>query len=475
MEWQALPCFTGTAVLILLIVLPFSASDNRLVPGKPLSPGSIIVSDGGAFALGFFAPSKSTPTKLYLGIWYNGIPKLTIVWVANRETPATNTTSSSAPPTLSFTNTSNLVLSEGDGGGRVLWATTNVGAAPASSPPTAVLLNTGNLVICSPNGSMLWQSFEHPTDTFLPGMKIRYRYGARVDNERIVAWKGSSDPSPGRFSFGVDRNTLLQTFLSDGSRPVLRSATWMGDLVMSQRMNNNSIIVYTAFVDNKEEIYVTYTLSEGAYQLQSWSSWTSTWDVLWKWPSAECTRYGYCGPYGYCNETVLPAPSCKCLDGFEPANIEELASGRFSTGCRRKEPLRGCGDGFLALPGMKSRDRFTRIGIGGSTFEECAAKCNRNCSCVGYAYAKLSSGRSGGDVARCLVWAGELVDTGKSSAVLGGETLYIRLAGMDASTGKRTKSNAVRIVLPIFGSSVLVLICISLAWFKFKGTFGYYP
>ncbi|KAE8782212.1 Cysteine-rich receptor-like protein kinase 10 [Hordeum vulgare] len=356
MGWQALPCFTGTAVLILLIILPFNVSDDRLVPGKPLSPGSTIVSDGGAFALGFFAPSNSTPTKLYLGIWYNDIPELTVVWVANRETPATNTTSSSASPTLSFTNTTNLVLSEGDGGERVLWSTTtNMAPAPGSSPPTAVLLNTGNLVIRSANGTMQWQSFQHLTDTLLPGMRIRYKYGARVDNERVVAWKGPSDPSPGRFSFGGDRNTLLQSFLLDGSRPVLRSATWIGNLVMSQRMNNNSIIVYTAFVDNDEEMYFTYTLSEGAshtryvvtysgeYQLQSWSGWTSTWDVLWKWPSAECTRYGYCGPYGYCDETLLPAPSCK-----------------------------------------------------------------------------------------------------------------------------RTKSNAMRIVLPVFGISVLVLICISLAWFKFK-------
>ncbi|XP_048531459.1 receptor-like serine/threonine-protein kinase SD1-8 [Triticum urartu] len=467
-----------STVALIVLFLPFSASDDRLVPGKPLSPGNIIVSDGGTFALGFFNPSNSTPSKLYLGIWYNDIPEFTVVWVANRETPANNNTSS--PPMLSLTNSSNLIISEGNSGGRVLWMTPNVTTTVGSSTPTAVLLNTGNLVIRLSNGTTLWQSFDHQTDSFLPGMKLRIKSNTPNTVERLVSWKGPGNPLPGRFSYGFDPDTAFQVFLWDGENLVSRSIPWTGFQVMSvdqqqlaATMNVSDLIVYIAFVDNGDEIYVTYSLADGApltrlvltyfgeYHLESWSSSSSAWAVLWKMPSTECNRYGYCGPYGYCDETATPVPTCKCLDGFEPANKEEWTGGRFMAGCLRKEQLHGCGGSFLALPGMKSPDKLELIGGGMSTFEECAVKCNRNCSCLGYVYRNVSSRRFRGDMT-CMVWTGELVDTGKVG--VGGETIYLRVA-----TDKRRKINAVKIVLSVLGSAVLIFICISFAWLKCQG------
>ncbi|KAM0896566.1 hypothetical protein ACQ4PT_023117 [Festuca glaucescens] len=165
---------------------------------------------------------------------------------------------------------------------------------------------------------------------------------------------------------------------------------------------------------------------------------STAWAVLETWPSSVCGRYGYCGPYGYCDETAAPVPRCRCLDGFDPASTEEWTSGRFSAGCRRKEALRGCGDGFLAIPGMKSPDGFMLVGGNSSTKEECSAGCERNCSCMAYAYANLDNGRSRGDIARCLVWTAELVDTVKIGAVPGSDTLFLRIAGKNS---KRRKHN----------------------------------
>ncbi|XP_037438321.1 G-type lectin S-receptor-like serine/threonine-protein kinase At1g11300 [Triticum dicoccoides] len=475
MESKAILCCT---VALIVLFLPLSASDDRLVPGKPLSPGTTIVSEGGMFALGFFNPSNSTPAKLYLGIWYNNISELTVVWVANRETPISNNTSSA--PMLSLTNTSNLIISEGNSDGRVLWTTANITTTIGSSSSTAVLLNTGNLVIRSANGTTLWQSFDHPTDTVLPSMKSRIKYRPGDTGDRLVSWKGPGDPSPGRFSFGGGPDTPLQAFLRDGESLMIRSNPWTGNQVFSfskeqlvGAINVSDLIMYMAIIDNGDEIYVTYSLSDGApptrivltysgqYLIQIWSSMSSIWVAVSIW-SAECNRYGYCGPYGYCDETVVPTPTCKCLDGFEPANKEEWTSGRFLAGCRRKELLHGCGSRYLAMLGMKSPDKFALVGGGRSTSDECLEECNRNCSCEGYVHRNVSSSMSGGAATMCLLWAGDLIDTGKLREN-GGETLYLRLAG------KRRKGNAIRIMLPVLSSSFLVLVCISLAWLKCKG------
>jgi hypothetical protein len=70
----------------------------------------------------------------------------------------------------------------------------------------AVLMNSGNLILRSPSGMMLWQSFDHPTDTFLPGMKI-WRSHKTQEGNRLVSWNGPEDPSQGSLSAEGDDET----------------------------------------------------------------------------------------------------------------------------------------------------------------------------------------------------------------------------------------------------------------------------
>ncbi|XP_044984368.1 G-type lectin S-receptor-like serine/threonine-protein kinase B120 [Hordeum vulgare subsp. vulgare] len=464
----------SAAVLVLAVVaacLPCMSAEDQLAVGDKLLARDTIVSDSGDFALGFFSPDDSPAAparRWYLGIWYHSIPgPQTVVWVANRDAPA------AGEPTLALANDSSLVLSDADGS--VLWTTPGVGTS-SSQPAPAELGNDGNLLILLPNGTVVWQSFDHPTDTFMPGMKARL---SRRTERRdwIVSWTSPRDPAPGPFSCGLDPVTSLQLLMWNRTRLYSRTPVWTGyaasgTIVSAGMVINTAIVV----VGTEEEISITFTVSgsptptryvvtsSGTFQLLRWNGTASAWDTLQSWPSSGCTTYGRCGAYGYCDATAAP-PSCKCLDGFEPAIPADWSAGRFEQGCRRTQALPPCGGGghgFLEMRSMKVPDNFS-LDAGNRSPEECAARCAGSCSCVAYAYVDLHS--SSARQLRCLVWAGELVDAQMIGAP--GQTLYLRVPVAATSTG----GNAVKIAVPV-AACVLVLTCIFFAWFwRFRGNF----
>lgn len=387
---------------------------------------------GRRFALGFFCPTNfptDSNNSLYIGIWYYNIPERTVVWVANRDNPII-TPSSSAK--LVITNGSQLVLS--DSQGRSIWTTTNNAATTTTATgddaagAVAVLLDSGNFALRSSNGTDIWQSFDHPTDTILPTMRVPLRYRPQMPG-RLVAWKGPDDPSTGDFSSGVDPNTSLQFFIWHGSWPYYRTTMFHGFSVSgdTHRGNTNFIIYQTitsagdAFVYRVSEggpytrVLLDYT---GKLRLLSWDNATLSWTMLSESPG-DCNLYASCGPFGYCDNSG-DSPTCRCLDGFEPVN--SLSS---SQGCRRKNAVKcGMEDRFETLPGWKVPDNFLQVG--NRSFEQCAAECSRNCSCTAYAYANLSSGGTTGGASRCLVWNEGLIDMG--NARFAALNLYLRRA-----------------------------------------------
>jgi hypothetical protein len=141
-----------------------SKAENTITPPQIITGNQTLISPSQNFELGFFTPKNSTYT--YLGIWYKQIHIKNIVWVANRDKPLLNHNG-----TLAFNNDGKLIILNHKG--NVFWASNSSG--PAKNP-VAQLLDTGNFVLKNfedeNSDEILWQSFDYPSNTLLPGMKL---------------------------------------------------------------------------------------------------------------------------------------------------------------------------------------------------------------------------------------------------------------------------------------------------------------
>ncbi|XP_021318960.1 G-type lectin S-receptor-like serine/threonine-protein kinase B120 [Sorghum bicolor] len=444
-----------SAIFILIFLSSLCRSDDQLTHTKPLFPKDTLISAGRDFALGFFSPTNSS-NKLYIGIWYNNLPERTVVWIANRDSPITAPTSAK----LAISNNSGLVLS--DSQGHIFWtATSNTSGGPGAF---AVLLSSGNFVLRSPNDMDIWQSFDHPTDTILPTMRLMLSYKSQPATH-LFAWKGPDDPSTGDISISMDPGSSgLQMFIWNGTLPYFRSSV-VSDVLVSRgvyQTNSTSATYQAMIVDTGDELYYTFTVLAGSPYLRIllhytgktrlliWENSTSSWAVIGEAPSVGCDLYASCGPFGYCDRTKA-MPTCQCPDGFEL--VDSL---NFSRGCQRKEELKCRTENyFLTMPNMKIPDKF--LYIRNRTFDQCAAECARNCSCIAYAYSNLSAAGIMGEASRCLVWTHHLIDMEKASLL---ENLYIRLG---ESPGTLKKSTFLKILLPTI-ACLLLLTITALVW-----------
>ncbi|XP_065616228.1 G-type lectin S-receptor-like serine/threonine-protein kinase SD1-13 [Quercus suber] len=176
-----------------------------------------IISNGSTFKLGFFSPVNST--NRYVGIWYNknSVSPAQWVWVANRQKPLKD-----ASGVLTIFKDGNIVIL--DGQKKILWSSEVTNSVVNSK---AQLLDSGNLVLQDTTGTIIWESFQFPTNTMLPNMKIssNVRTGKKVQH---TSWKSPSDPSIGSFLSGVQPQHPPQAFVWKDGSPFWRSGPWGG-------------------------------------------------------------------------------------------------------------------------------------------------------------------------------------------------------------------------------------------------------
>ncbi|XP_047310321.1 G-type lectin S-receptor-like serine/threonine-protein kinase At1g11300 [Impatiens glandulifera] len=455
-------------ILLIIQVIVFftsiTASQDIIDLNHPITDPGNITSNNGVFKLGFFTLPNNT--NRYVGIWYNNVPKLTVLWVANRDNPLNDSSG-----LITISKDGNLVILNGRE--QILWSSN---ATVASSNATAQLQDSGNLVLQHPSdGKAIWQSFEHPSNSFLVGMKLSV--GMNADDKIVsTSWRSEVDPSDGVFTMGMDLQSLPQVVVWNGNRPYWRSGPWNGQFFIGKQSRGS----YHGLdvTDNKRgNVFMTFTYAEiglkyfildsnGIVKYRHWVEGKQDWEVQWLAQETECDFYGRCGPFAICN----PKNSqwCSCFKGFEPNDSSEWNIGNFSGGCKRRLPLH-CKrnnssqveekDGFLKLGTVKVPD----LPVWSSGLEDdCHSNCLRNCSCTAYAYYEGIG---------CMLWNGNLIDVQKFFH--NGADLYVRVAHSELGDGKEHKKVVMVVVLITVLTVFVVIVVACFSWFwmaKRRGT-----
>ncbi|KAI9105178.1 hypothetical protein K1719_022707 [Acacia pycnantha] len=443
-------CFS----LISLFPTVLKAKDS-ITSTRSITDNQTLVSSGEKFELGFFSPGNSS--LKYLGIWYKYIPKLTVIWVANRDNPLVNSTG-----ILKFSKDGKLVILSHTGS--IIWS---ANSSRSARKPVAQLLDSGNFVLRdledASSESYRWQSFDYPSDTFIQGMRLGWNFKTGL-NRHLTSWKNEDDPASGEYTYSVDPRGLPQLFLLKGKKTVFRSGPWFEQQLKGVPALMQNPIFKPVFVFDSDEVTFTYETKDsvtsrfvltqsGLIQHFSWSDPHSSWIPEFTVQGDRCDDYGICGAYGSC--TIKESPICKCLDGFEPKLPQEWRKNKWSDGCvvKNSHTCRN-GEGFKKLTGVKLPDSAAFHINSTMSFEECEAECLKNCSCVAYSKLDINTAGKG-----CVAWFGGLFDIREVADF--GQDLYIRVPaselGSNADVRKR-KKHIIIIVAVSLSSAIFVLV-----------------
>ena len=320
---------------------------DSLKPGDTLNSSSYLTSSNKAFSLWFFPWGNTTNSSSSLGI--SDFATNFIVWSASPSDPIANNSG-----VLTLDNTGTLKI-------------TRLGSDPIvlhpSSQPTnntiAILLDSGNFVLreLHSNGTIkqvLWQSFDYPTNTLLPGMKL----GISHRNDltwSLTSWLSDNYPVPGPFSLRCDPNGRQLVIQKEGvvywESGVLRGTTYQNNLADETRSMYDFVTV-----SNEDEEYFSF-INTNKSKLSKW--------------------------------VLTPIGQLKDLEGPVIARVDACDGYNTNGGCKRWECKREIesSDPFDVRSGYFVEDGDHSINLSSPRlgFSDCRATCLSNCSYVAFA------------------------------------------------------------------------------------------
>jgi len=412
----SLPRYLATVSLLsFLAIVSSAASRDTLQPGSSLAveayQSDILQSLDGTFSCGFYSIYDNAFT---FSVWYSEAANKTVVWSANRDRPVHSRRSA-----LTFRKDGNMVLADYDD--TIVWQAD--GDNHLKNVQHAQLLDTGNLVIKNTSGSIVWQSFDSPTDTILPTQRITattelvpttqlrapgnyiFRFSDLSVLSLIYDVPDVSDiywPNPDNSVYENNRSRYNSTRLGSlGSNGVLASSDFADGILLKASD--------AAAPGTKRRLTLD---PDGNLRMYSLSDPDRVWSVSMVAISQPCTIHGLCGENGICHYS--PKPTCSCPPGYmmaNPGNWTEGCTATFNLSCHDQEPVQ-----FVELPHTDfwGSDQKRVLGV---SFEACRDSCIRDCSCKGFQYQRGTGS----------CYPKSLLFNGKSCATANVRTIYLKL------------------------------------------------
>ncbi|GLJ52015.1 hypothetical protein SUGI_1105720 [Cryptomeria japonica] len=428
---------------------------DTLLMGGSLAGNQTITSKNGTFTLGFFSPRGTS--NWYVGIWYARMSPKVTVWVANRDNPVR-----SVPGVLKFSSEGRLRLFDREG--RSVWST-DVGLKGS----WAMITDPGNFIMLGHGhnkSEIVWESFAHPGDTWLPGMKM-------WKGMKLTSWKSSVDPAIGLFSFEMDKSPgkTDMVLVYNNSVTYWSSGEWTGSYfanipegeAYTQKIFIFSFVRVSPSRINYQFRVITWghiltgrvVLNEkGELKIYLWMD-DDAWNEAWSSHRGQCSEHDICGAYGLCNLNDV----CSCIEGFIP---KQYTQGLLSSGCARRRTLHcsitaGTTDGFLESKNRNLPEEGAVSYNNESTLQGCRTVCLNNCSCTAFSFV-IS------DLPVCRLWFGDLFIMRVSSD---NQSIFIRLAVSELPPSMSSRSDKTPVVLIVLLSVVAFLVVSSLLFGAF--------
>ncbi|KNA09199.1 hypothetical protein SOVF_155810 [Spinacia oleracea] len=305
--------FVGTSATMLcqfLVSLLFSVAVSEISLGSKLtvSENQLWVSSNGDFALGFFTHSDNV-NQYSLGIRFHSgsipVDKQSVVWVAGAELTVSNQSY------FQLMEEGGLVLFDPSNGG-VVWTSNTSGKSVAS----ASLQDDGNLVVLDGNKDMVWQSFDTPSDTLLPGQVLSVHKTLRALSGNLVSSHYSLYLNDsGQLQLRWETGVLYWVRGSPSNLSLKASLSSNGSF---QLLDDRSEAFWSVFAeDHNDNVKFRFLRLDvdGNLRIYSWDEDSVSWKSVWQAVENQCDVFATCGDQGICSFANSSLSICKCPFG----------------------------------------------------------------------------------------------------------------------------------------------------------------